>query len=73
MIKKVKIKVRRKATLTETTFPNISLKLLERLEVIYLSQFPTIDMLDREIWFTAGQRSVIDMLRQEYESQKENK
>ena len=71
--KKVSLRAKSKSALTENDFPAISLKLLERLEVVYLSQFPDLSTPDREIWFTAGQRSVIDMLRQEYEVQKERK
>lgn len=42
--------------------PVYSVDLVKELDRIYPSKLPTIDMTDRQIWITVGQRMVVDSL-----------
>jgi hypothetical protein len=52
-------------------FPPIPLSLLERLETQIPEKCPDIPMHEREIFFYAGMRSVVRMLREVYNEQNE--
>ena len=56
--------------LMNSRFPAVAKPLLERLEELFPSECPRLDMPDREIWFRCGQRSVVELLLAEYEQQK---
>lgn len=42
--------------------PPFSVDLIEELDKEYPDRWPRLNESDREIWFKAGQRSVVDML-----------
>lgn len=44
-------------------FPMVSKALVDRLEEIFPNQCPDPEMHDRLIWFYAGERRVVDMLK----------
>jgi len=51
--------------------PNLSSSLIKKLDELYPKRFPDLSWNDREIWFKAGQRSVVDFLQQAYDEQNE--
>jgi hypothetical protein len=53
-------------------FPEIPEALLQRLESLFPERSADLRWPDREVWFKAGQCSVVKMLRLRYESQLEN-
>jgi hypothetical protein len=55
--------------LTDAAFPVVSKHLASHLEEVYPARFPDLDWTDREIWFRAGQRSVVDLLVIEHHRQ----
>ena len=66
------IKVRvitEKAQPTEETFPQVTKALLTRLEKTFPDSCPDRSMPDREIWYKAGQVSVVTYLRIENDRQ----
>jgi molybdopterin converting factor small subunit len=44
------------------TLPVYSVDLVKNLDQMYPHKHPTLEMTDRDIWFKAGQRSVVDSL-----------
>jgi hypothetical protein len=60
----------RTSSLVDPRFPVVPKPLLERLEELFPSECPRLDMGDREIWFRCGQRAVVELLLAEYEQQK---
>ncbi len=58
------------SSLADSRFPAVAKPLLERLEELFPSECPRLDMPDREIWFRCGQRAVVEMLLAEYEQQR---
>ncbi len=50
--------------LTENAFPHITKALLAELEKRFPARYPGLDWKDREIWYRAGQRAVVDFLRE---------
>ena len=54
---------------TDETFPQVTKALLRKLEKIFTDCCPEITQADREIWWKAGQVSVVRYLRVEYERQ----
>lgn len=50
--------------------PPIPEKLLLALEARYPPRTPGLDWADRKIWVEVGQRRVIEMLRREFEEQR---
>ena len=57
------------SSLTETNFPAVPKRLLERLERLFPNECPQLDDPEREIWFRAGQHAVVRVLRAEHERQ----
>ena len=51
--------------------PYLNDELLDALDSIYPSRPPDLSHTDREIWYKAGQRSVVDFLKKHQERQKE--
>ena len=51
--------------------PNLSRSLIKILGELYPKRFPDLSWSDREIWFKAGQRNVVDFLQEEYDEQNE--
>jgi hypothetical protein len=58
-----------KASPTESGFPVIAKNLVDHLDNLFPDEWPRLDMADREIWFRAGQRAVVDLLRAELDQQ----
>jgi|TARA_R100001163_G_C4936102_1_gene109908 hypothetical protein len=50
-------------------FPPIDEALIKKLNEIYPEKCPDIDTKDRQIWYNAGQRSVVKMLISVYDEQ----
>ena len=50
--------------------PPIPEKLLRALEARYPLRSPGLDWEDRRIWVEVGQRRVVEMLRREFEEQR---
>jgi len=50
-------------------FPPIDEALIKKLNEIYPEKCPDLDVKDREIWYDAGQRSVVKMLISVYDEQ----
>lgn len=48
--------------LTKETFPVYSIDLIQELDKAYPEKHPPLTMPDREIWFLAGQRDVVNRL-----------
>lgn len=46
----------------EQSLPHVPLALLKYLERLFPTRTPSIDQSDREIFFYAGKRSVVDLL-----------
>ena len=59
----------KKSSLTEHEFPHITRALLAELEERFPARYPNLDWPDREIWYRAGQRSVVDFLIQLFDEQ----
>ena len=51
--------------------PYLNDELLDALDSIYPSRPPDLSHTDREIWYKAGQRSVVEFLKKHQERQKE--
>jgi hypothetical protein len=51
--------------------PAIPKKLIDTLEELIPERCPTLSMPDREIWFYAGKREVVRILKQELDKQNE--
>ncbi len=60
-----------KGRLTEHAFPRITKALMAELEERFPPRYPGLDWKDREIWFRAGQRSVVDFLAELFNEQVE--
>jgi hypothetical protein len=58
-----------KASPTESGFPVIPKRLVDHLDNLFPDECPRLDMVDREIWFRAGRRSVVELLRAEFDQQ----
>ena len=53
-------------------FPVLTDELLKALDSHYPQRHPDLSLSDREIWFRAGQRSVVDFFIEHQNRQKEN-
>jgi len=53
-------------------FPLLTEELIKALDSHYPQRHPDLSLSDREIWFRAGQRSVVDFLIEHQNRQKEN-
>lgn len=51
--------------------PMYSLDLVAELEKVYPARPPNLEDSERQIWFKAGQRSVVETLRSSIEQQEE--
>ena len=51
--------------------PPITDELIEALDVAYPNRHPDLSLSDREIWFKAGQRFVVDYLIEQQARQKD--
>jgi hypothetical protein len=52
--------------------PQIDKTLLDYLEKLYPDKYPNLDTPDKEVWFKAGQVSVLRFLKNKFEEQNEN-
>lgn len=52
-------------------FPHITKALLKELEERFPARYPALDWSDREIWYRAGQRAVVDFLKERFSDQVE--
>lgn len=52
--------------------PALSVDLIDELDKKFPSKCPPLEATDREIWFYAGQRSVVDHLKSILKDQEEN-
>jgi len=52
-------------------FPHITKALLKELEERFPARYPALDWSDREIWYRAGQRAVVDFLKDRFSDQVE--
>lgn len=52
-------------------FPDLSVEVIKRLDELYPKRFPELDWSEREVWFKAGQRSVVDFLNEVFAEQNE--
>ena len=52
-------------------FPHITKALLKELEERFPARSPALDWSDREIWYRAGQRAVVDFLKDRFSDQVE--
>jgi hypothetical protein len=55
----------------EDDFPPIPKKLVDTLEELLPEKCPTLTMTDREIWFYAGKREVVRILKDHFNKQNE--
>lgn len=53
-------------------FPHLSEELLNALNDHYPQRHPDLSLTDREVWFRAGQRSVVDYLIEQSKRQRED-
>jgi len=51
--------------------PNLSAELVNKLDELYPKRFPDMSWSDRQVWYRAGQRSVVDHLLQVHAEQNE--
>jgi hypothetical protein len=56
----------------EDEFPHVPKELVEHLDRIYPDECPSLLLPDREVWFRAGQASVVRRLIAQLELQNEN-
>ena len=52
-------------------FPFLTDELLQALESHYPQRHPDLSLSDREVWFKAGQRAIVDYLIEQQARQKE--
>ena len=57
--------------MTIRNLPDLISSLIKKLDELYRQRYPEITWEDREIWFKAGQRSVVDFLEQVHSEQNE--
>ena len=53
-------------------FPSIDERLVIALAEQFPDQCPELDLIEKEVWFKAGQASVVRWLRMKYEQQQED-
>jgi len=58
--------------MSETKIPMLHRQQVEALDALYPEQSAEMDWSDREVWFKAGQRSVIRFLWKQIQIQEEN-
>ncbi len=57
--------------MTSNTLPVITDDLIQGLDNLYPQRHPDLSLSDREIWYRAGQRSVVDYLIEQQKRQRE--
>ena len=57
--------------MASNTLPLITDDLLQGLDNLYPQRHPDLSLSDREIWYRAGQRSVVDYLIEQQKGQRE--
>ena len=57
--------------MANNTLPLITDDLIEGLDNLYPQRHPDLSLSDREIWYRAGQRSVVDYLIEQQKRQRE--
>tara|TARA_Y100000004_G_scaffold94201_1_gene105517 strand:+ start:2746 stop:2949 length:204 start_codon:yes stop_codon:yes gene_type:complete len=57
--------------MTINTLPVITDDLIQGLDNLYPQRHPDLSLSDREIWYRAGQRSVVDYLIEQQKRQRE--
>ena len=57
--------------MASNTLPLITDDLIEGLDNLYPQRHPDLSLSDREIWYRAGQRSVVDYLIEQQKRQRE--
>ena len=50
---------------------DLSSSLIKNLDELYPKRFPDLSWSDREVWFKAGQRNVVDFLQRIHDEQNE--
>ena len=58
-------------TIENDSFPPISKALVDALEERCPEKCPELTMTEKEIWFYAGQRQIVRLLKKAYEEQNE--
>ena len=57
--------------MASNTLPLITDDLIQGLDNLYPQRHPDLSLSDREIWYRAGQRSVVDYLIEQQKRQRE--
>ena len=57
--------------MANNTLPLITDDLIQGLDNLYPQRHPDLSLSDREIWYRAGQRSVVDYLIEQQKRQRE--
>jgi hypothetical protein len=57
--------------MASNTLPVITDDLIQGLDNLYPQRHPDLSLSDREIWYRAGQRSVVDYLIEQQKRQRE--
>ena len=57
--------------MASNTLPLITDDLIQGLDNLYPQRHPDLSLSDREIWYRAGQRSVVDYLIEQQNRQRE--
>ena len=57
--------------MASNTLPSITDDLIQGLDNLYPQRHPDLSLSDREIWYRAGQRSVVDYLIEQQKRQRE--
>ena len=57
--------------MAKNTLPLITDDLIQGLDNLYPQRHPDLSLSDREIWYRAGQRSVVDYLIEQQKRQRE--
>ena len=57
--------------MASNTLPLITDDLIQALDDLYPQRHPDLSLSDREIWYRAGQRSVVDYLIEQQKRQRE--
>tara|TARA_Y100000816_G_scaffold192096_1_gene140053 strand:+ start:281 stop:484 length:204 start_codon:yes stop_codon:yes gene_type:complete len=57
--------------MASNTLPLITDDLIQALDNLYPQRHPDLSLSDREIWYRAGQRSVVDYLIEQQKRQRE--
>lgn len=53
--------------------PPVPERLLQKLEEMFPPISPTLDWTEKRIWYEAGRRAVVELLRREFDSEKQRR